>query len=152
MIRVYRKYYLPRASESELFPGIAAALDILRQRGYRLAVATSKLEKPAREVLKHHGVADLFEVIGGASSDLKLSTKTDVLRGVLRRLGLVDDPGRAVMIGDRYFDIVGAGECGVPSVLVTWGEGDRSGEEKGAAAVVATNEALLKLFPARNQD
>lgn len=152
MIRCYRKHYLPRASESELFAGILQALTTLRQRGYRLAVATSKLEKPAREVLEHHGVADLFEVIGGAGSDLRLSTKTDVLREVLRHLGLVDDPGRAVMIGDRYFDIEGAAACGVPAVLVTWGEGDRSGEEEGAVAVVASPGELLDLFPARNQD
>lgn len=152
MVRCYRKHYLPRAAESELFPGIPEALATLRQRGYRLAVATSKLEKPAREVLEYHGVADFFEVIGGATSDLRLSTKTDVLREVLRRLGIADNPRRAIMIGDRVFDVAGASQCGVPAVLTLWAKSALPGEEEGAVAVVETPEELLELFPARNQD
>ncbi|MCI6584036.1 MAG: HAD hydrolase-like protein [Mobiluncus sp.] len=146
MVAKYREYYLPRAEESPLFEGIPELLESLKGRGIRLAVATSKLEKPARKILDHHGVLEAFETVGGASSDLRLSTKAEVLEETLARLGLGETPERALMIGDRFYDIEGAAACGVPAVLVTWGKTAGQGEEQGAVAVVGTTEELSELL------
>lgn len=152
MVARFRELCVPRAEESELFAGIPEVLEALHQRGYRLAVATTKLEDVACRILEHYGAADFFETVGGTQPDLGIFTKTAVLRDVLQRLGLTNEPSCAVMIGDRRFDIEGATECGVPAVLVTWAKTALPGEETGATAVVGTTEELLELFPARHQD
>ncbi|MFO1168460.1 MAG: HAD hydrolase-like protein, partial [Rhodoblastus sp.] len=48
------------------------------------------------------------------------------------------DPAGAIMIGDRKFDVLGAGANGLRTIGVAWGYGSRTElEEAGAAAVVA---------------
>lgn len=152
MIAKFREYFLPRANESGLFPGIPELLRELRGRGYRLAVGTSKMETAAVDVLTHHGVTEFFETIGGATPDSSRSTKAEVLREVLRRVGLEKNPGVALMIGDRFYDVEGASECGIPCVLTTWNKPLDPGEDKGAVGVVGSPNELLALLPARRRE
>lgn len=152
MIAWFRGYFLPRANESDLFAGIPQTLETLRKRGYRLAVGTSKMETAAIDVLTHHGVADFFETIGGAASDLGRTTKAEVLHEVLRRVGLSEHPERALMIGDRFYDAEGAAKWGIPCILATWNKPLDPGEDEKAVGVVGSTDELLALLPGRNQD
>ena len=63
---LYRAYYADRGkSENAVYPGTPQALRSLGARGYRLAVATSKPEDLAREVLELFRLTDYFDFVAG---------------------------------------------------------------------------------------
>jgi phosphoglycolate phosphatase len=144
---VYRKFYAEHgAFDSAVFPGIRGLLERLSAAGIPLAVATSKPELQATRILEHFGLAQYFEVITGATEDESRSAKADVVAEALRRLeerGI--DLGHTVMVGDRSYDVIGAGEHGLPTILVEWGYGSPA-EAAGAIAVVHSADQLSSLL------
>lgn len=145
-LNVYRDHYADHVLRSPVFPGVAGVLERLHAAGVPVALATSKPESMAREVLDHAGLTQYFTVITGASDDEELSTKADVVREALRRLreGGVD-VSNPVMVGDRGYDTLGAGANGVPTILVEWGYGSPA-EASDALAVVHSTDQLRNLL------
>ena len=78
-LNVYRDHYADHVLRSPVFPGVAGVLERLHAAGVPVALATSKPESMAREVLDHAGLTQYFTVITGASDDEELSTKADVV-------------------------------------------------------------------------
>lgn len=150
VIASYRELYgTTGLYANELIDGVGELLSSLRQRGVTLAVATSKVEPWAREVLQYFGLLDQFSVVAGATFDGVRTNKIEVLANCLERLG--PKATNAVMIGDRLHDIKGAQQFGLRSVGVLWGFGEL--EElvtAGATRTVATtqqlDEALISLW------
>lgn len=136
-VAVYRRHYAAGGwSDNTVYPGIAEALATLAGR-YRLFLATSKRIDFARRILEHFGFAPHFTAIQGAEMDGSLSHKPEMIAHILRTHGL--DPRRAVMVGDRAFDIVGAHANGVRALGVLWGYGSATEfDQAGADATVAT--------------
>jgi phosphoglycolate phosphatase len=145
-LNVYRDHYADHVLRSPVFPGVAGVLERLHAAGVPVALATSKPESMAREVLDHAGLTPYFTEITGASDDEELSTKADVVREALRRLreqGV--DVSNPVMVGDRGYDTLGAGANGVPTILVEWGYGSPA-EASDAMAVVHSTDQLRNLL------
>ena len=134
-IEKYREYYAPTGIfEAEVYPGIPELLQRLRDAGLPLLVTTNKPEPFALRVLEHFDLARWFDCISGASLD-ESTQKWEVIRNALTRCG-VTDPARAVMVGDREHDVLGAKRCGVRDCIgVLYGYGSR--EELTAAGVCA---------------
>lgn len=139
-LRRFREYYGKTGwLENAPYPGIEACLDALRAAGARLFVATSKMESSARQVMDHFGLTPYFEAICGATADDPAhGAKEVVLREALRQAGCTE-PRRAVMIGDRKFDILGGHAAGIETVGVLYGYGSREElRQAGADAIVGT--------------
>ena len=107
-------------------------------------VATSKLESMARQVLTHFDLMQYFDgVCGGLSDDPEAGKKVNVVRRALREAGCTDC-SRAVLSGDREYDIYGGHAAGIQTVGVLYGYGSREElEAAGADALAETPEALL---------
>jgi len=146
-LEVYRGF----AEESDLidnavFPGIAGLLKSLNEDGIPIATATSKPTNRARRVLEHFGLAGYFTFIGGAGEDESRAEKAEVVAytlAELEKLGV--DTSRAVMVGDRFYDVEGASANNVPTIMVEWGYGSPA-EAKGAMAVVHSVDQLRSLL------
>lgn len=144
---VYRADYAEHgAFDSAVFPGVRGLLERLRGAGIPLAIATSKPEAQATRILEHFGLAQFFDVITGATEDESRSAKADVVAEALRRLGERGvDLEHTVMVGDRQYDVEGAGAHGLPTILVEWGYGSPA-EAAGAIAVVHSADQLSSLL------
>ncbi|MEO7016816.1 MAG: HAD hydrolase-like protein [Leifsonia sp.] len=146
-LAVYRvSYHEHGAFDSAVFPGIRGLLQRLKDAGIPLAVATSKPELQATRILEHFGLAKYFDVIAGATEDESRSAKTDVVADAVRRLveqGV--DLAQTVMVGDRSFDVQGAADNGLPTILVEWGYGSPA-EAAGAIAIVHSTDQLSSLL------
>ncbi|MBK5239313.1 MAG: HAD hydrolase-like protein [Actinomycetales bacterium] len=114
----------------ELFSGVRELIARLEANSVKMAVATSKPEEEAKNILRHFGILESFEVVSGASDARGIHHKADVIRGAVDRLSL-ETGESSIMVGDRFFDIEGAAECGIPSLFVAWGGAD-SIEAEGA--------------------
>lgn len=132
--------------ENVVYDGMEKLLRHIRSRGKRIMLATSKPEVFAEQILVYFGLRDYFDFVGGASLDGRRNYKADVIRYVLDANG-ISSREKAVMVGDRKFDILGAKEFGLETVGVLYGYGDR--EELTTAGAdhlvesVAELEALL---------
>lgn len=148
-IAAYRADYTARGwAMNSLFDGIPQLLADLRASGVRLAVATSKAEPTARQILEHFGLAEHFDVIAGASVDGVRARKADVLARALGQLQPL--PERVVMVGDRAHDVAGAAEHGIDTIVVEWGYGASDFRDphvaEAAAAHVPTVTALREVL------
>lgn len=114
-------------------PGVPELLRGLRARGTRIAVATSRLEETAVEMISHMDLPP-FETVAGRVEPGR-HTKADCVAEALRRLGV--GPDDAVMVGDREHDTIGAHACGVPCIGVYTGTARPGEHERAGADVVA---------------
>jgi phosphoglycolate phosphatase len=123
-VRLYRERYSDVGLyENEVYAGIPGLLQKLREQDIRLFVATSKLHVFARRILDHFELSHFFGGIYGSELDHRNADKSDLIRHILDQERF--DPARAVMIGDREHDAIGARANGIAALGVTWGYGSR---------------------------
>ena len=64
-IKIYRERYAKKGVyECELYPEVKATLQILKEKGIRLGVASSKPERFCKKILEYLQIAQYFEVDG----------------------------------------------------------------------------------------
>jgi len=86
--------------------------------------------------VRHFALAHHFGGVYGPELDGRLDDKADLLRHLLATEGL--DPTGAVIVGDRYADILAGSANGVRAIGVLWGYGSRQELlDAGATAVCA---------------
>lgn len=138
--------------ENEIYPGIPAMLESLKESGRRLAIASSKPTPLVERVLEYFNIKQYFDYIVGSNPDGTRSRKEEVVEEALRQMvpsELPQTERKAVvaMVGDRKFDIEGAKAHGLTSVGVSFGyapEGEL--EQAGADYIVDTVDALYKVL------
>ncbi len=128
--------------ENAVYPGIRTLLQMLRDAGAWLAVATSKPQEYTVRILEHFGLRKFFSAVSGAGNREMDSGKRQLIERAL-------PPGirQAVMIGDRCFDMEGAKAAGIGAIGAAYGYGSR--EElmhSGADQVAASVEELISLL------
>jgi phosphoglycolate phosphatase-like HAD superfamily hydrolase len=123
-IALYAEYYPPRALQSTvLFPGVRETLSVLRSRGHRLAVASTKKGEGIRRATEQFGITGEFERLQG-SENMAFKPAPDVILAILSHLAW--DPHETVMVGDSDVDILAGRNAGVDSCAVTYGSLSRT--------------------------
>lgn len=107
---------------TELFPGVASALDRLEAAGFILAVCTNKVEEHSVKLLDELGIGHRFAANCGRDTFPYFKPDPRHLIMTIARAG--GDPSRAVMVGDSRTDIVTAQNAGIPVVAVPFGYTD----------------------------
>ena len=147
-IKYYREYYSEKGIlECTMYDGVLEVLDSLKKKGYKLALATSKPEIYAVQVVKNKGIFPYLDYIGAASTDEKTRATKEAVIDYTLGLCTEKDRSKILMVGDRHFDINGAKGFGLDSVGVTFGYG--SYEElssAGATYIVNSMEELDNLL------
>lgn len=129
-------------AENEVYTGIPALLRSLRANGARAAIVTAKPLTFARRIAEHFGLAPYLADIIGPGFDTRHASKAELVAEGVRRLG-----GRAVMIGDRCFDVEGGAANGVDTIGVTYGYGSEEELRRaGATHIVRSVEELTDLL------
>lgn len=141
--RLYEKNH-PRLARE--FPGIREALKTLKERGYLMALVTSKRADGARHDLRHFGYEGFFEAVVTADDTLRHKPHPEPALEALRRLG--SSPGEATFIGDSPFDVRCAHDAGMTAGAVEWGPFPREAlEAEGPDFWVREPSCLPELFP-----
>lgn len=123
--------------ENELYKDIPFVLETLKNQGKILILATSKPEQFAIRILKHFDIEKYFDFIAGATLDDTRTEKSDVIAHALSIAGITARE-KAIMIGDRKYDITGARENNLESLGVTYGFGSREELERAGATYIVT--------------
>ena len=140
MVATYREYYGDKGIfENRVYDGVTETFEKLKAGGVRILMATSKPEKYARQIAEHFGFSGYYDFIGGACMDGRRTDKNEVIEYVIDTCKV--DRRKAVMIGDRRHDIIGAIKSGIHSIGVLYGYGSREELEKAGAEMLAVTSA-----------
>ncbi len=135
-VEYYREYYRPTGIfEVSIYEGIPELLAALKGAGCELILATSKPIVFADMILEKFGLKQYFAATFGSELDGTRVKKAEVIAYAHEKYPF--DKAKAIMVGDRKHDVMGAHECGIPCIGVTFGYGDRCEHEKAGAEYVA---------------
>ena len=144
---IYRDYYDEVGQKTnKLFDGVIEMLAALRERGFKIAVCTSKNEPVAEMVCDKMNLTPYLDAICGSTFDGSRRAKADIIPYAIETLGCTDKKN-ALMIGDTHFDARGAQLAGVDFLGVTYGYGTvESMKACGAIGFADSPEEILHLF------
>jgi phosphoglycolate phosphatase len=135
MLEDFLVYYADHlVVDSRAFPGLAPALEALRDEGAILAVCTNKREGLAKKLLAELKLDGYFAAIAGVETfpwrkpDPRHITETIQLAG--------GNPARAVMVGDSSPDARAAKGAGIPFIAVSFGYGETPVETLEPDAII----------------
>lgn len=118
----YRHHWFGISQESDLFPGARETLQLLKEAGFLLAVATGKGRVGLDKVLHHTGLEDLF-TITRCADETRSKPHPQMLEEILDELCV--NAHQSLMVGDTEYDMGMAREAGVHPVAVSYGVHDR---------------------------
>ena len=133
---------------ADLIPGMAEVLRHLKTQGHRLAIVADARPNTPINVLKQHGLLELFDYL--AVSDCIGAEKPNprIFQAAFEALHISpDDYARVVMVGNNLErDIVGANRLGMISIFYHWNERRRTQpltpEEQPRYTVTSPSELL----------
>ena len=136
-VRIFRERYSDTGLfENRVYDGITGMLERLKSGGKRLMVATSKPQVYAVRIFERFGLAQYFEIVGGAELDGSRDYKDQVIEYVLAKAGITDRSS-VLMIGDRRQDVLGAHKTGLKCMGILWGFGSMEELTQAGADYIA---------------
>lgn len=146
-VQYYREQYARTGiMEADRYPHIDEVLRELKARGKLLGVTTLKKEAFAGKILSHLGIDRYMDVILGMDEKDRL-TKAELIVKAMTLLGQKRE--ETVLVGDSFYDALGAQEAGVDFIGVTYGFGFQKSADvlayKRAAAIADILELLEKV-------
>lgn len=132
--------------QAQLYEGVKETIHTLYQSGCFLGVATTKNERNARKIVESLKLEIEIVRVYGTYNDGTRSNKKEIISDLLED-HQVKDLSDVLMVGDRFYDIIGANEVGIDSVGVTYGCGSEDElREAGATHLIANINELLNII------
>jgi pyrophosphatase PpaX len=108
-----------------VFPTVVKGLDMLRKRGRRCAIVTSRRRETLDLYLRKTGIFEYFEVFVTPENTARHKPDPEPALAALGLLG-ARDKSDAVFIGDSEFDIECGSRAGIDTAFVEWSHNDPS--------------------------
>ena len=116
------------------YDGVCEMLGRLSQKGLRLAVATNKPDRIAKEIVRFY-FGDVFERVEGQREDRPKKPDPTVVNGIVKGFAL--ERADVLYIGDSDVDMITASNAGLESCGVLWGFRDEDELRKNGAVYIA---------------
>lgn len=146
-IKKYREYYVDKGLfENVVYEGVEDVLKELKKQNKTVLLASSKPKLYCEQILKHFDLDKYFDFIGGSNLDETRTDKKEVITYSLENINS-SDTNKALMIGDREYDVLGSKALGIDSVGVLYGYGNYEELEKaGANYIIEKIDDLLEII------
>jgi pyrophosphatase PpaX len=106
-----------------VFPTVVKGLDMLRKRGKRCAIVTSRRRETLELYLRKTGILEYFEAFVTPENTAKHKPDPEPALKALELLGSADK-NEAVFIGDSEYDIECGRQAGIDTAFVEWSHND----------------------------
>lgn len=135
----FKSVYLPQAKP---FPKTRELFSVLRDRGVKLALASSAKEDELESYKKLANIADLIDAETNADEVEKTKPHPDIFAVTTEKLGV--QPKDAIAVGDSPFDAQSAGKIGLLTVgMLCGGFPEELLRAAGAVEIYRDPEDLL---------
>ena len=136
-VEKYREGYAEKGIyEFRLYDGILELFSELKANGIKVALASAKPQRFIIKLVSYIGIEDVVEYISSPADDKADPSKVLLINNAVLAMNVEKE--KALMVGDRYFDINGANGAGVDSVGVTFGYGSEEELKNAGATFIAT--------------
>ena len=142
---------------ADLIPGMAEALRWFKAQGYGLALVADSRPNTPLNVLRQHGLYDLFDCLAISEVVGVEKPAGSIFRVALEALGIPEsDYGRVAMVGNNLErDVVGANRLGLISIFFHWNDRRRSQPlttEEEPRYTVSSAQELVSLVVSLNRE
>ncbi len=104
MVEEYRKRYRDTSHMGvKILDGAVETLEALKKDGFRLALATSKVDYAVRPLLKKIKLHEYFDITRGSGEGLKQKPEPDIIRYIMQQAGSSSE--RTALVGDTEVDV-----------------------------------------------
>lgn len=142
-VEYYREYFKETGIfENYVYEGFEDLLIKLKDNNKNLIVATSKPQVFAVKILEHFGLKKYFDFIAGSNLDGTRVNKNEVIEYAIEECN-IKDLSKAIMVGDREHDIIGANKVGIDSIGVLYGFGNHDEFNNNGATYIVENISEL---------
>ena len=136
MLAEFLKYYADHIDVyTTPYPGIPELIKALSNDGYKLAVASNKIQAGAEKLIAKFFPEIPFVAVMGNSPHYPLKPDAALVEYIMDKAGT--DRAHTIMVGDSGTDIQTARNAGIPVIAVSWGFRPRN--ELTAADHIADN-------------
>jgi len=143
-LKLFMEYYAAHLLDhTQLYPGIAATLRELAQRGVVLSVLSNKPEAMSQAILGGLGVLSVFRAVLGGDS---LPERKPEPTGLEHLRSLTGTPlEKMLVVGDSLIDLYTARAAGIDFCGVAWGFGAEGLRAAGAQPIIDEPAELLAI-------
>lgn len=130
------------------YPGMLDVLDILRAKGYKLAIVSNKIQEGITPLNKEY-FGDRLPVAIGERPGLQRKPAPDMVLQALKELGSTQS--ESIYIGDSEVDVATAKNSGLLCIGVTWGFRDEQlHKDLGVTHIARKAEDIVTIIEALN--
>ena len=122
------------------YPGIPELINTLSTEGFKLAVASNKIQAGAEKLIAKFFPGIDFVAVMGNSPQYPLKPDAALVEYIMKKAGT--DRAHTVMVGDSGTDIQTARNAGIPIIAVSWGFRPRY--ELTSANIIVDDAASLR--------
>ena len=145
---IFRAVYDQVGVEQTLpVPALAATLTALRERGFRMSVASNTPAVYSIRILERLGVRPHFDTIEGPETAGAIKPDPAMILACLRAMGVGND--EALYVGDMTLDADSGARAGVPVILVCGGSSSRDALLRTGQPVIQALSDLPDALPHR---
>ena len=147
MLAEFLKYYADHIDVyTKPYPGIPELIKTLSTDGYKLAVASNKIQAGAEKLIEKFFPGIPFVAVMGNSPLYPLKPDAALVEYIMDKAGT--DRAHTIMVGDSGTDIQTARNAGIPIIAVSWGFRPRH-ELTAADYIADTTDQLYHLIGAQ---
>jgi HAD superfamily hydrolase (TIGR01549 family) len=137
----WEKHYDEMLDRVQTLPGAQDLLRALRERGFRVALASSGIPRHTRHAVEVLGAEETTDTTTTSEDAEDSKPDPELLQVALDRV----DGDRAVLVGDSVWDVRSGGEAGIPVIGLLSGGFGRAELEEAGAILVCDDAAELVL-------
>lgn len=146
LVAKYREHYRETGLlEGRLYDGVSELLSFLKSNRVKIGIGSSKPKHFIKDLLQYKNMENLFDEVSAVTPENSKEPKSEIIKRCLTNMECTEF-SRALMVGDRCFDIDGARQIGIDSVGVLYGYGSKEEfEECGATYIVENCKEIEQL-------
>lgn len=119
LLKQWEKYIAKLTHRTTLFHDIEELLSVLKQKGFKLGIVTSKTKEEMKNEFDYFGLNNYFDVRISASDTAKHKPNPEPILKALDMIG--SNASQAMYIGDSVYDMQSAKASDVRFALAKWG-------------------------------
>ena len=148
-IEEFKAYYGEHLKDTTApYPGILDMLDALREKGYKLAIVSNKIQEGVTPLNKEY-FGDRLPVAIGERPGLQRKPAPDMILQALKELDSTQS--ESIYIGDSEVDVATAKNSGLLCIGVTWGFRDEQlHKDLGVKHIARKSEDIVTIIEALN--
>ena len=138
------RFYQEHAHKIPCYPGISELLNVIKLRGHKMGVVSSKRRLHVISELQSKGLDILFDVIVAQEDTQQHKPSPVPLTLAASRLGV--HPADCMYIGDQPSDIQAANAAGMLSIAALWGDGKVEPLQAASPTIMVQNPMEILNF------